>query len=65
MSKHKVTLEVDPDKLGVASRHHFRMANDKSYRERALTAPGGEAPDVELPEHDGLTAAALVGAAAE
>lgn len=63
MANHKISVEIDPDDLGVLSRHHYLMANDKKYRERALTAPGGEAPDVELPDHDGLSASALVAAA--
>lgn len=69
-STKKVTVEVDPDELGVVSRHHFRMANDQEYRDRALTPPGGKAPGEDgkpespTPDSDGLTAGALVGAAA-
>jgi hypothetical protein len=59
----KITVEVNVNDLGVLSRHHFRMANDEHYRARALTPPGGIEPDVELPDHNGLSAAALVGAA--
>ena len=65
----KVTVEVNPDELGVASRHHFRMANDQDYRDRALTPPGGLAPgegdkpDDPTPDDSGLTAGALVAAA--
>lgn len=66
----KVTVEVDPEDLGVVSRHHFLMANDEDYRTRALTPPGGLAPGegdksaVELPDGNGLTSASLVAAAA-
>lgn len=63
MAKDKITVEVDPDQLGVVSRHHYLMANDKDYRKAALTPPGGPEPDVELPDHNGLSAAALVAAA--
>lgn len=65
----KVTVEVDPDDLGVLSRHQFRMANDQDYRDRALTPPGGKAPGEDekpsspTPDRSGLTAAALVAAA--
>lgn len=62
MAKTKHTIEVDPDKLGVASRHHFLMANDQEYRAAALTPPGGKTPDVELPDHSGLNPASLVAA---
>lgn len=41
---HKITLEVDPDNLGVATRHHVRMATDQDYRNRTLTPQGGVAP---------------------
>lgn len=58
----KVTVEVNVDDLGVLSRHHYLMANDEEYRKRALTAPGGREPDVELPDHSGLTAGAVVAA---
>lgn len=44
MAKKKFSVEVDPDQLGVASRHHFLMANDQDYRDAALTPPGGKAP---------------------
>ncbi|MEJ7787692.1 MAG: hypothetical protein WKF96_23060 [Solirubrobacteraceae bacterium] len=40
----KITVEVDPSQLGVASQHHYRMANDQEYRDRALTPPSGKAP---------------------
>ena len=66
----KITVEVNPDDLGVVSRHHFLMANDQEYRDRALTPPGGKAPgegdkpESPTPDSSGLTAAALVGAAA-
>lgn len=66
---HKVTVEIDTDDLGVASRHHFLMANDQDYRDRALTPPGGKAPGEDdkpanpTPDHDGITASTLVGAA--
>lgn len=59
-----ITVDVNVDDLGVLARHHFRMANDEEYRRRALTPPGGQEPDVELPEGNGLTASALVAAAA-
>lgn len=65
----KVTVEVDVDDLGVASRHHFRMANDQDYRDRALTPPGGLAPGEgdkdkdPTPDGNGLNAASLVAAA--
>jgi hypothetical protein len=65
----KVTVEVDPDNLGVTARHHFLMANDQDYRDRALTPPGGKAPGEDgkpenpTPEGSGLTAAALVASA--
>lgn len=64
-----ITVEVNPDNLGVLARHHFRMANDQEYRDRALTPPGGKAPGEDgkpespTPDGNGLTAAALVGAA--
>ena len=64
-----ITVEVDPDNLGVASRHHYLMANDQDYRDRALTPPGGvapgegEKPEDPTPEGNGLTAASLVAAA--
>lgn len=70
-SKHEVTVEVDVEELGVASRHHFLMANDEDYRKAALTPPGGNAPgeagkDESPPPDDqhGITPTALVGAAA-
>jgi hypothetical protein len=59
----KITVEIDVTELGVLSRHRYRMANDKEYRERALTPPGGEAPDVTLPEGNGLSAGVLAAAA--
>lgn len=65
----KVTVEVDPDELGVLAAHHFRMANDQDYRDRALTPPGGLAPgeggkvEDPTPDDSGLTASALVAAA--
>lgn len=64
MPKDKITVEVDVNDLGVVARHHYLMANDEEYRASALTPPGGDKPDVELPEGNGLTAAALVGASA-
>jgi hypothetical protein len=64
MAKHKHTIEVDTDKLGVASRHHFLMANDEEYRASALTPPGGKTPDVELPDDAGLSNGALAAASA-
>lgn len=62
MANHQHTIEVDPDTLGVASRHHFLMANDEDYRAAALTPPGGKTPDVELPDGPGLSAGALAAA---
>lgn len=38
------TAEADVDSMGVATRHHYLMANDEEYRKRALTPPGGLAP---------------------
>jgi len=64
MAKSKHTIEVDPDTLGVASRHHFLMANDEDYRAAALTPPGGKTPQVELPDGPGLSAGALAAASA-
>lgn len=70
MAKDKITVQVDPDGLGVTSRHHYRMANDQDYRDRALTPPGGKAPGegdkpaAPTPDGSGLTAAAVVAAAA-
>ena len=67
--KEKVTVEVDVEDLGVVSRHHYLMANDQEYRDEALTPPGGKAPgegdkpESPTPDHNGLTAGALVGAA--
>lgn len=64
-----ITVEVDVDDLGVLARHHYRMANDQEYRDRALTPPGGKAPGEggkpasPTPDGNGLTASALVGAA--
>lgn len=65
----KVTVEVDVNDLGVVSRHHFLMANDQDYRDRALTPPGGKAPgedgkpaDPVPDDRSGITAGALVGA---
>lgn len=40
----KITLEVDPDNLGVLTKHRVRMETDQDYRDRALTPPGGLAP---------------------
>lgn len=65
----KITVEVNPDDLGVVSRHHFLMANDQDYRDRALTPPGGLAPGEgdkdkdPTPDASGITAGALVAAA--
>lgn len=64
----KVTVEIDPDDLGVASRHHFLMANDQEYRDLALTPPGGNAPgeagkdEQPTPDSHGVTAGALAAA---
>lgn len=44
MASDKLTLEVDQENLGVATRHHVRMQTDQDYRDRALTPPGGNAP---------------------
>lgn len=70
MAKDTITVEVDPDNLGVLAKHHYRMANDQDYRDNALTPPGGKAPgegdkpaDPVPDERNGLTAAALVAAA--
>jgi hypothetical protein len=41
---HTVTIEVNPDDLGVSTRHHFLMATDENYRKESLTPPGGYAP---------------------
>lgn len=66
----KITVEVDAYNLGVVSRHHYRMANDQEYRDAALTPPGGNAPGeagkdpAPTPDHSGLSASALVAAAA-
>jgi hypothetical protein len=68
--KHKFTVEVDVDDLGVASKHEFLMANDQDYRDAALTPPGGKAPGEggkepdPIPEGSGLNAASLVAAGA-
>lgn len=40
----KITIEVDPDNLGVLSRHDLLMQTDQEYRDEALTPPGGKAP---------------------
>jgi hypothetical protein len=63
-NKNKVTVEIDTDDLGVVSHHRYRMATDEDYRARALTPPGGQAPDVELPEGNGLSAAVVAAASA-
>lgn len=39
-----LTITVDVDSLGVVARHHAKMATDQSYRNAALTPPGGKAP---------------------
>jgi hypothetical protein len=39
-----LTVTVDVDKLGVVSKHQAKMATDQTYRNRALTPPGGNAP---------------------
>lgn len=68
-TKQKVTVEVDPNELGVLTRHHFLMANDQDYRNEALTPPGGKAPgedgkpEAPLPDGDGLTPAVIAAAA--
>ncbi len=62
MAKSKHTIEVDVDDLGVASRHHFLMANDEDYRAAAHTPPGGKTPSVTLPDGPGLSAGALAAA---
>lgn len=43
-NSNSISVEINPDDLGVASRHHFLMATDQDYRDRALTPPGGKAP---------------------
>jgi hypothetical protein len=69
MATDKITVEVDVDDLGVLAKHHYRMANDQEYRDNALTPPGGKAPGEgskpasPTPDHNGLTASALVAAA--
>jgi len=66
---HTISVDVDPDDLGVLSRHDYKMANDQDYRDEALTPPGGKAPgedgkdEAPLPDHDGVSANALVAAA--
>jgi hypothetical protein len=66
-----ITVEVDPDSLGVLARHHYLTANDQEYRNRHLTPPGGNAPgeggkaEDPVPDRSGLTSAALVAAASE
>jgi hypothetical protein len=42
--KDTLTLEVNPDDLGVLSKHRVLMQTDQEYRDRALTPPGGYAP---------------------
>ena len=39
-----VTITVDPDDLGVLTKHRLLMETDQDYRDRALTPPGGKAP---------------------
>lgn len=64
-----VEVSVDPDELGVLSRHKVLMANDQEYRDRALTPPGGKAPGEDgkpespVPDSSGIPAGALVAAA--
>ena len=68
--KHKFTVEVDADDLGVCTKHDFLMANDQDYRHAALTPPGGHAPGTggkepePCPDGSGLSAASLVAAGA-
>ena len=66
----KITVEVNPDELGVLAKHDYLMANDQKYRDEALTPPGGYAPGEHGKEpsptpddQHGLSAAALVAAA--
>jgi hypothetical protein len=69
--KHKFTVEIDVDDLGVASKHEFLMANDQDYRDAALTPPGGKAPGEAgrepspCPDTSGINAASLVAAGAK
>jgi len=43
-NKQSISVEVDPAKAGVVTRHHLRMETDQEYRDNALTPPGGKAP---------------------
>jgi hypothetical protein len=39
-----VNISVNPDDLGVLSKHDLLMQTDQEYRDEALTPPGGKAP---------------------
>jgi hypothetical protein len=65
-----ITIEIDPDKLGVCARHEFLVATDQEYRNAALTPQGGLAPgeggkpEDPVPGTDALNSAAFAAAAA-